>query len=55
MSPSCTDCKHSRPYDEFINQPRMCDVDPQGVHACTFAREKYGVCGPEGKLWEARG
>ena len=52
---SCTDCRHSRPCDEFIAEPRMCMASPESsVKTCTFAREVYGECGPEARLYEKR-
>ena len=54
MTKTCQSCRHSRAYDEFIAEPRMCMASPSGVHACTFAREVYGVCGPEARLFIER-
>lgn len=53
MNPSCTDCRLSQPYDAWMEEPQMCAVKVPR-HMTSLQREKYGDCGPEGKLWEAR-
>ncbi len=54
MTPACTTCRFSQPYDAFLAEPQMCAVKVPR-HMAAFMREKFGECGVEGKLWEARG
>lgn len=54
MTPDCADCKHDKPYDQWLTEIRMCLALGVQHRKSRDIMRVYGECGPEGKLFEVK-